>query len=357
MALVLVVDRERKPRAPVHPGRARHLLTSGRAAVWRRSPFTLVMKEAPAVRAPEPLRLKLDPGSKTTEVAHRGHQVRERLEQRRACRRPRRQRPTRYRPKRFANVTTWVARLRQVAPVGALSQELVRFDTQQPEIGGVEYQQGEFAGDEVRAYLLEKWRRACVYCGGKGVPLHIVPKVRGGSDRVSNLMLACAPCNQAKGTRTAEEFGHPQVQAKHPLREAAVNASRWALYHQLEARGLPVEVGTGGRAKGTRTQWSLPKTPWLDATCVGASTSAVVQVKDLRPVGITAMGRQMCRTAASGFPDKAPKATSVVGGFIGDLVRAVVPASRMKAGVSVGRIAVRATGACNVKTAQGIHWT
>jgi len=82
------------------------------------------------------------------------------------------------------------------------------------------------------------------------------------------------------------------------------------------------------------------------------------------PLAITAMGRhsrQMRGTDAHGFPDKAPKATSVVGGFrTGDIVRAVVPAASTKVGVYVGRIAVRATGSCNIKTAtrtvQGIHY-
>jgi hypothetical protein len=69
----------------------------------------------------------------------------------------------------------------------------------------------------------------------------------------------------------------------------------------------------------------------------------------------------MCRTNRYGFPDKAPKATSVVGGLrTGDLVRAVVPSPSIKAGRYVGRIAVRATGSCNIKTAlgtiQGIHF-
>jgi hypothetical protein len=68
----------------------------------------------------------------------------------------------------------------------------------------------------------------------------------------------------------------------------------------------------------------------------------------------------MCRTNAFGFPDKAPKATSVVAGMrTGDLVRAVVSATSTKAGVYVGRLAVRATGSCNITTSagtvQGIH--
>jgi hypothetical protein len=86
-------------------------------------------------------------------------------------------------------------------------------------------------------------------------------------------------------------------------------------------------------------------------------------VEGVTPLLITAMGRhsrQMCRTNASGFPDKKAKATSVVGGFrTGDIVRAVVGPPSIKVGVYVGRIAIRATGKCNLKTAtgtiQGIH--
>ena len=77
-------------------------------------------------------------------------------------------------------------------------------------MSGVKYQQGELAGYEVREYLLEKWGRRCAYCGATDIPLqveHIVPKVRGGSNRVSNLTIACKPCNDAKGKRTAAEFG------------------------------------------------------------------------------------------------------------------------------------------------------
>src|SRR5262245_12441268 len=117
--MVFLLDHQRMPCAPVHPGRARHLLTRGRAAVYRRYPFTLILTEGERAEEPAPLRLKIDPGSKTTGVAlvndatgqivwageltHRGHQVKARLDQRRVCRRSRRQRHTRYRPARFLN--------------------------------------------------------------------------------------------------------------------------------------------------------------------------------------------------------------------------------------------------------------
>jgi hypothetical protein len=240
---------------------------------------------------------------------------------------------------------------------------------QDAELSGVEYRQGTLAGYEVKEYLLEKWGRRCAYCGATDRPLqveHIVPQARHGSNRVSNLTLACQPCNDAKGTRTAEEFGYPQIQAqaKQPLRDtAAVNVTRWALFHRLAALGLPLETGTGGQTKWNRTKRGLPKTHWTDATCVGASTPATLDMRGVVPLAMRAMGRhsrQMCRTNATGFPDKAPKATSVVGGFrTGDMVQAVVPESSAKAGVYVGRIAIRASGSCNITTAtgtvQGIH--
>jgi hypothetical protein len=189
MSMVFVVDTEQRPLAPCHPARARKLLTSGKAAVWRHYPFVIILKHAVPEAALEPLRLKLDPGSKVTglallndatgqvvwaaEVTHRGHRVRDALLARRALRHGRRQRHTRYRPARFANrrrqegwlppslesrlsnVLTWMRRLCRFAPIGAISQELVRFDTrliETPDISRAEYQQGELAGYEVREY-------------------------------------------------------------------------------------------------------------------------------------------------------------------------------------------------------------
>jgi hypothetical protein len=107
----------------------------------------------------------------------------------------------------------------------------------------------------------------------------------------------------------------------------------------------------------------LPKAHWIDAACVGESTPEQILAAGVAPLLIAAVGRhsrQMCRTNAYGFPDKAPKATSVVAGMrTGDLVRAVVPMPSIKAGTYMGRLAVRATGSCNITTSagtvQGIH--
>lgn len=140
MQHVLALDAQQRPLAHCRPARARLLLTQRKAAVVRRYPFTIRLKQAlPAASSPL-LRLKLDPGSKTTG---------------------------------FAVVN-------------------------------------DVTGQVVFA----------------------------ASNRVSNLTLACHPCNTAKGAQTAAEFGHPKVQAQAsaPLKDAAaVNTARWAFYHRLKA--------------------------------------------------------------------------------------------------------------------------
>jgi hypothetical protein len=244
--------------------------------------------------------------------------------------------------------------------VESISIELVKFDTQalqNPEISGVEYQQGDLMGYEVREYLLEKWSRKCAYCGKTEIPLeveHIVPKSRGGSNRVSNLALSCHKCNQEKGSRTAAEFGYPEIQAaaRQTLKDAAaVNITRWELWRRLSETGLPVHCGTGGRTKYNRTRFGLPKAHWIDAACVGEVDRLYVP-STLTPLTIQAMGhgcRQMCRMDKYGFPRTGSKGPRRVFGFkTGDMVTAHVPAGK-HIGSYKGRLAVRSSGRFNIK--------
>ena len=50
----------------------------------------------------------------------------------------------------------------------------------------------------------------CSYCGAVFVDVptvdHMVPLSRGGAHAVSNLTLACQPCNSGKCAKTAEEY-------------------------------------------------------------------------------------------------------------------------------------------------------
>jgi hypothetical protein len=259
----------------------------------------------------------------------------------------------------------------RVCHITNISMELVRFDMQSmenAEVSGVEYQQGTLAGYEIREYLLEKWKRACTYCSKKDIPLqieHIVPRAKGGTNRISNLCLACEKCNQRKGTKDIGDFLKKKpdllkkilAQAKAPLKDAAaVNSTRWELFRRLEVLGLPTECGSGGLTKYNRTTRTLEKSHWLDAACVGKSTPEVLKTKGVLPLSITAYGhgcRQMCLMNKFGFPRTGPKEAKQVKGFqTGDIVKAIVTKGK-KIGTYVGRVAVRTTGSFNVTTPQG----
>ncbi len=389
---VFVLDTARRPLSPCRPAQARRLLRDGKAAVLRRYPFTIILKEEKPQADPKPLALKIDPGSKVSglalvdeagrvvfaaELEHRGMSIKKGLDERRMYRRNRRSRKTRHRAPRFDNrrradgwlppslqhrvdtTMTWVRRFARIAKVARLSVERVKFDTQamqNAEVSGTGYQQGELAGYEVREYLLEKWQRHCAYCDASGVPLqieHVVARSRGGSSRVSNLTLSCAACNQAKGADPVEQFlrRKPDVLArikaklKQPLKDtAAVNATRWALFNALAATELAVEAGTGARTKFNRTRQGYPKAHWIDAACVGESGAMVTLDPALRPLRIKACGhgvRQRCRPDKYGFPGTAaPRAKSFSGFQTGDLVKARVPTGKY-AGRHTGRIAIR----------------
>ena len=440
--MVFVLDKHQKPLMPCSEKRARLLLERRRAVIHQMAPFTIRLKDRRVEDSVlQDLRLKLDPGSKTTgaalilegtsgfkviflgEIVHKPG-IKIRLKKRQDHRRGRRFRHTRYRPARFQNRRRppgWlppslearvdqtlhaVAKIRTRAPITALSVEHVRFDTQKmqdPEIRGVEYQQGTLLGYEVREYLLDKWDRHCAYCDTSQVDFqidHVYPKDLGGSDRVSNLALACPACNQNKDNRLLADFlandkgrrqrarknaraiagkdraqqqkraqweatrlERIQRQIKAPLKDAAaMNATRWRLYDQLKAIGLAVEGGSGGRTKMQRIQHKLPKEHYYDALCVGISTPdqftrlpAYVAVWAAKGRGT----RQLCGTDKYGFPNRHRSRRRQHFGFhTGDLIQAIIPRGKYT-GPWTGRVSVRASGSFDIsaegrRVAQGV---
>jgi hypothetical protein len=315
---VFVLSREGYALMPTTPRRARLWLKARRARVVRRDPFTIQLRFE-TTSYTQPVTVGVDTGSKALGLAALANgevllqaevqlrtDISEKLAQRRTYRRARRSRKTRYRPARWANrrrkagwlppsvsskLDATLKAVRFVAsflPVRQVNVELASFDTQQmrdPEISGLHYQQGTLFGYQVREYLLTKGQRACAYCGAKEIALqveHIVPKARGGSDRVDNLTLACEPCNQRKGNKTAAEFGFPQIQtqARLPLRDAAhVSALKRALLTQLRQQfgEERVQVRYGYQTKYHRIQiLTLPKSHAHDAVAIACEEREVV---------------------------------------------------------------------------------
>ena len=404
---VFVLDRKHRPLMPCRPARARRLLKSGRARVVKLFPFTIRLTDRLIEDSRlQPVLVKIDPGSRQTGVAlvradekahhhalffinlvHRGESIRDALTARRNCRR-RRRGNLRHRAPRFLNrtkpqgwlppslrhrvdtATAWVAKLVKLAPVTGIVEELVKFDAQKlqnPEISGTEYQQGTLFEYEVREYLLEKFGRKCVYCGAENVSLnidHVVPKARGGSNRISNLVLSCVNCNQKKDSQPVEVFlkNRPEVldrikrRLKTPLRDAAtVNATRWSLFNALKAFGLPVETGSGALTKFNRHTFGVPKEHWLDALCAGR-VNGVRYPEGMGILQVRCTGRgsyQRTRVDKYGFPRGCLTRQKRIHGFAtGDMVKAVVPSGK-KAGTYRGRVAVRARGCFVIQTPEG----
>jgi 5-methylcytosine-specific restriction endonuclease McrA len=291
---------------PTTQRKGKKLLHEGKAHVIRRCPFTIQLNYATG-ETTQPITLGVDLGytnigfsAKTDKLeVIRGtvtlrKDVSNKLEARRRYRRTRRSRLG-YRPPRFNNRTRpegWltpsiqhrldshirlVEKLATLLPITYKKVEVANFDAhkmQQPEITGVAYQQGELQGYEVKEYLLDKWGRKWTYCGKTTVPVeveHIVPKSRGGTDRVSNLTLSCRNCNLKKGDKTAEEFGYPtiQQQAKQPLKAPAyLNNIRWKIVERLKA-----EHTYGYVTKYQRNKLGLEKSHVNDAFVIAGGTN------------------------------------------------------------------------------------
>jgi adenosylcobinamide amidohydrolase len=125
MQHVLVIDKNKMFLMPCHPARARELLRKGKAAVYKRFPFSIILKEKSGSDVQD-LELKLDPGSKTTTIAlvaecqqgrkvvwtgeltHRGQAIRNNL------------------LSRVNNVFTWAKRLINFAPVSGIVVDLFK---------------------------------------------------------------------------------------------------------------------------------------------------------------------------------------------------------------------------------------
>ncbi len=271
--MVFVLNKYGKPLMPCKPAKASHLLKQGKVKVVKRNPFTIQWMYGCGGRV-QKITLGIDLAYKFlgfSAVTDKKELIQgelilrtdisDKISERRMYRRQKRNKLW-YRKPRWNNRAStkkegWLApsimqklnthillvdKIKKLLPISDVIVEVASFDAQKmvnPEISGIEYQQGELQGYEIREYLLEKFGRKCAYCGKKDVPLeieHIIPKSRCGNSRVNNLTISCHKCNQKKGDMTAEEFRHSEVQtqAQESLKATAfMNNIRWKLVNTL----------------------------------------------------------------------------------------------------------------------------
>lgn len=444
--MVFVLNRNKNPLNMCTEAKARYLLDHGNAVVHKMYPFTIRLK----TKVEEPFlknyRIKIDPGSRNTGVAivdednnvcflaeleHRIN-ISKMLEKRSDARRNRRTRELRHRRCKFGNqrvkkkvkgnfassrpegwlppsiksvldnTINFVKKLQKLCKITSLSMENVKFDIQlleNPDMQGVEYQQGTLWGYETKEYLLYKFGHVCQYCKTKGTSEktvnaskdnvleieHMHSQKNNGSNRIKNLTIACRTCNQDKGGRNLDEWHNDLKKSKSKLNKirvdniekilkdgikpvsykftAKINSMRKSLYRELRLMEFDFESETGARTKMNRIAQELPKEHYYDALCVGDVSEEGFKFKTNKVLKIKACGRGnrfRGKTNACGIiiHKYFPRKKMHFGFQTGDIVRADVTIG-IKAGVHIGRVAVRSTGSFNITTSngkvQGIH--
>ena len=352
----LVVGSDGIPLMPCTVQRAAKLRKNGRAKLHSPEPYCirLVDRKAsdPDVGTVE-TEVRIDPGAKHTgiavvmklqdedrivyqeEIQHRGD-ISKRLLERKSHRR--RRRGTKwFRKPRFDNRTRkagWLppalesivsnqvhraAKLAELAGAPGVVVESAKFDTQKVirgEIEGAEYQQGPLYRTHLRAFIAERDGHRCAYCGrGDWEDAtrfnldHVHPRARGGATNVRNLVWACKPCNQAKGTQAVKAFltDKPErlkrIQNRKATPLAAAGKQKWlcdALLNRLQERNLTVTQTTGADTATARRANGIAKSHANDGACAGASK----RVTELRvPERLKAVGHGR-RKQIKGLPTK-----------------------------------------------------
>ena len=437
--MVIALDKRKQPLGFVTPKRARKLLEKKRAVVHKIYPFTIRIKDIDSRNfKTKEYKLKIDPGSKVTglsivdnnnvyflaELEHRGQIIKSNLETRKGARRNRRQRETRYRRCKWINhylkkgskyktqsprkegwlppsiesiennIINFIKKYSKLINITKVSIENVRFDMQlldNPNIQGVEYQQGELWGYEVKEYLLNKYGNTCQYCKGtsKDTVLeveHMISKSNGGSNSIKNLNISCRKCNQDKGSLNLDEWLIKLKKSKSKLSQERVkcvekvldgktlitkNYGAWVNSYKnrlvQDTKQIPnvkeIELASGGQTKFNRTKLNLPKTHYYDSLCVGNVAEGFI-FKTPKVFKIKACGRGSRfrgRTNACGIINKnLPRQKEFFCFQTGDIVKAIV-AKGKKQGTYLGRVAVRSSGYFNITTKdcviQGIKYS
>ena len=401
---VLVLGSTRQPLMPCHPARARELLKSGKAAIFRRYPFTIILKNR-ADGDKQSLQLKISPGTQTTglaivgafmrgwtvvwaaELKHRGNKIHEAMLARKNLRMSRRGRKTRYRKKRLDNrrrspgwlppsllhrvetTMTWVKRLCRWSPITGLSTVIHWFE---PEflktlrLPICEYPSDERFQHDLREYIGIKGGLTCKHCG---MDVNSMPgDLQRSIINEPSILLDKPPCCRADKADKKEPLHHEHesTAAGEDIEgeladegnglgtpSVVVYTVRRSLFRHLQDTGLPVESGTDTQTSFNRNKMGLARSQWANAVCVGETGDQEKFPKFITPLIIKSTGhgnRQMCCTNKYGFPIRHRSGTSVHFGFrTGDIVRADVPKGK-KSGIHIGRLLARANGYCDIKT-------
>ena len=87
-----------------------------------------------------------------------------------------------------------------------------------------------------RKNIILRDENTCQYCGKEFssddlTMDHIIPKAKGGKKSWKNIVTACKPCNQKKGSRTPEQAGMRLLRVPRPLTGPVMIKRRSSSFH------------------------------------------------------------------------------------------------------------------------------
>lgn len=275
---VYVQNKDGKALMPCSPKKARKLLQEKKARIVSYEPMTIRLEYGSSGYVQKVV-LGMDTGKKhaaytaitekgkilyQVEVELRGD-VKTNLLARAQLRRSRRSRNKRHREPRFSNrkrkkgslppsiqakinAQYKVAeKISEILPINRIRVEVGQFDVQaieNPEIEGKMYQEGPLQGwDHIREYILLRDKFCCHYaklrpeipCEGRLEVDHIIPRSKGGTNRVINLVCSCKAHNQAKGNLSYKNFtGKKQPRIKQFQGATFMNVTKSHLFPALQ---------------------------------------------------------------------------------------------------------------------------
>jgi len=267
---VYVLSKSGSPLMPCSNAKARKLLKSQRATIVRHKPFTIKLTFECENKTQEVI-LGVDPGyeniglsarTKTRELFSANAKLRSNvsklLTERKMYRRQRRNKLW-YRKPRFLNRKRqegWLApsiqhkldshirlanKVKGFIPISKIIVEVANFDIQKinnPDIEGIEYQQGNLYGYEnMKAYLITREQGECQLCKRKAIkgnPFkihHIIQRKDGGTDKSDNLALLHYSCHEKLHKEGLKHLLRKNRQFK---AESFMSTIRWQIVEQLK---------------------------------------------------------------------------------------------------------------------------
>ncbi len=336
--IVFVLNQHGEKLMPCSPRTARKLLEAKKAKIISRQPFAIQLLYG-SRGYKQPVSVGVDLGAKhvgvavtsETRVLAKGEielrdDVSNLITTRRELRRSRRNRNTRYRRCKFhyhtqryysvkkkkwvkskraftsprpegwlppslrsriENTFRWIDRFMAWLPNPKLSIEVGKFDAQKmmnPDIQGVEYQEGQTAGYyDVRYFVFARDNYTCQMCHKKKDKIlhthHIVYRSKGGSNRADNLITICTECHTSANHKEGGilwDWMQKHKKVKQYKETAFMNVQRQRVFAQYP----DAHITYGSTTTPHRKELGIEKTHANDAIAISGIPTITKQAEE-----------------------------------------------------------------------------